>query len=51
MHIQKLRYFSRKTINEIGGSQKSFIPVLERHVGMGKQRITDLSNVTIFSFS
>jgi hypothetical protein len=47
----KIKNFAWKKIYEKSGSEKSFIPKLERHRSIYKQSNTNFNDMTIFSFS
>jgi hypothetical protein len=47
----KIDDFARKLIYEKRGCEKSFIPIFERHGGIGKQSKPNFNNMAMFSLS
>jgi hypothetical protein len=47
----KINNFARKQVNEKSGSEKSFVPIFERHGSICKQGKTNFNYMTMFAFS
>jgi hypothetical protein len=47
----KINNFARKQVNEKSGSEKSFVPIFERHGRIGKQGKTNFDYMAVFAFS